>query len=434
MPFAAGKADTVSRPASWPALRVLVIQPTGDKRGHYGIYTTKLSQSLAHLGHSVVVCTNRLFPERYLHEPPAFTIRDVGRGTLGFERFDQAISARPVSYYYGYFRNSFLVTRAGLRAASSEPFDVVYITDAEFLTAALLLRGFKKRLPPIVMEVSAANFSFRDYPGALPKKLYKSFQREIFKSVLGRQIRAIAVLGEWHKLRLRAQLRLPETFPIEFIPDGGEEPAERLDMSEARRRLGISYRGPLLMFFGMLRRDKGIEDLLRAAARVREHDFRLVIAGSPMEYTETQIRDLVERAGVADKTVLRLEYIAEGDVPLHFFGCDALVLPYAGSYRGGSGPLMKGACTYGRPVIASDVSEMGRLVREHGLGVLAAPGSSESLAAAITQFLQLPDEVRAEMGRRAAALARANTWDAMAERFTSLFVRIIDRPARSRDV
>jgi glycosyltransferase involved in cell wall biosynthesis len=242
------------------------------------------------------------------------------------------------------------------------------------------------------------------------------------------------VLGEWHKLRLRAQLRLPETFPIEFIPDGGDEPAEHLDTSEARRRLGISYGGPVVLFFGMLRRDKGIEDLLRAAAQVREHDFRLVIAGSPMEYTETQIRGLVEKAGIADKTVLRLKYIAEEDVPLYFFGCDALVLSYAGSYRGGSGPLMKGACTYGRPVIASDVSEMGRLVREHGLGVLATPGSSESLAAAIRQFLQLPDEVRAEMGRRAVALARANTWDAMAERFTSLFARIIERPARSPDV
>lgn len=434
MPFAVGKVEGASRPASGPALRVLVIQPTGDKKGHYGIYTTKLSQALAHLGHSVVVCTNRLCPERYLHEPPAFTVRDVGRGALGFERFDQAITTRPLSYYYGYFRNSFLVTRAGLRAAHSEPFDVVYITDAEFLTAAVLLRGFGKSLPPIVMEVSAANFSFRDYPGALPKKLYKSFQREVFKSTLGRQIRAIAVLGEWHRPRLRAQLRLPETFPIECIPDGGDQPAERLDTREARRRLGIEYGGPLLMFFGMLRRDKGIDDLVHAAAQVRERDFRLVIAGSPMEYTETQIRALVERAGIADKTLLRLEYIAEEDVPLYFFACDALVLPYAASYRGGSGPLMKGACTYGRAVIASDVSEMGRLVREYGFGVLAAPGSSESLAGAITRFLRLPDEARAEMGRRAAALARANTWEAMAERFTRLFVRIIDTPARPPDV
>ena len=46
-------------------MRVLVVQPTGDKRGHYGLYTTKLAQALAKSGHDVTVCTNALEPSPY---------------------------------------------------------------------------------------------------------------------------------------------------------------------------------------------------------------------------------------------------------------------------------------------------------------------------------------------------------------------------------
>ena len=83
--------------------------------------------------------------------------------------------------------------------------------------------------------------------------------------------------------------------------------------------------------------------------------------------------------------------------------------------------MMKGACTFGRPVIASDVSELGRLVRESGLGLLCKPEDPESLAESIREFLAMPEERRAAMAQRALALGRTNSWGAMAERFTQLF-------------
>src|SRR5207237_280609 len=103
--------------------------------GHHGIFTVKLSQALAKMGHALTVCRLRAF-------------------------------------------------------------DVIYMTDVEFLTASLILKAHRAALPPIVMEVSAANFSFLDYPGSLWRKCYKVFQREVFRTTLGREIAACAVLGE----------------------------------------------------------------------------------------------------------------------------------------------------------------------------------------------------------------------------------------------
>lgn len=411
-------------------MRILVVQPTGDKMGHYGIYTVRLCQALGRRGHVVTLCTNRIYPERYVCEPLAFSIQQVDSGKWRFEQCDHAMTSFPAYYWWGYFRNSYRITSAAFKLCRSKDFDVVYITDAEFLVASVLLKLYGVRIPPVVMEVSAANFSFRDYPGSLPKKLYKVLQREIFKTIVGRQMQAISTLGEWHKPRLISQLRLPLDFTIAVIPDGGDEPSAVLSKVEARQKLGIDFTGPIFLFFGMLRKDKGIEILFEAAARLRSQEFKLMIAGHPIEYTSSAIDALVNKAGLEDKVILKLGYIEDGAVPLYFFAADALVLPYARIYTGGSGPLMKGACTYGRPVIASDVSELGRLVKQHELGLVSEPEDSESLASRLTEFLELPEETKQEMGKRASVLARANSWEAMAERFTKLFEEILQKRNR----
>ncbi len=392
--------------------------------GHYGIFTIKLCQALAKMGHAVVLCTNKAYPERYLSEPPAFGIVEVGGGTLAFEACDQAITTCPPYYWWGYFRNSYRISSAALTRCRSARYDVVYLTDVEFLTASLLLKRYRAYLPPVVMEVSAANWSFRDYPGSFAKKCYKVLQREVFRTTLGKEIRAISTLGEWHKDKLRTQLKLHEGFPISVIPDGGGEPQQVVGKREARKKLSLEYEGPIFLFFGMLRKDKGIETLVEAAGRLREQEFRLVIAGHPMEYAETAVTAMVEQTGLDGKVMLRLGYVKDEEVPLYFFASDAVLFPYSGCYTGGSGPLMKGACVYGRPVIASQVAELGRLVKEHELGLVCPPDDPGALADRMRQFLEIPESETKEMGERASALAKANSWETMAERFTRLFEEV----------
>jgi UDP-glucose:(heptosyl)LPS alpha-1,3-glucosyltransferase len=297
--------------------------------------------------------------------------------------------------------------------------------------ASLLLKA-ARTLPPVVMEVNAANFSFADYPGSLAKKGYKVLQREVFRTTLGRQIAACAVLSEWHRDQVRRQLRLSESFPVEVIPEGADAPAPPPPRPDARRRLGIAFDGPVFLFFGMLRKDKGLETLLEAAARVPGEAFRLVIAGFPIDYRADEVGALVSRAGVRDRVLLRLGYVDPEEVAAYFGAADALVLPYAPSYRGGIGPLTKGACAYGRPVIGADVSGMGDFIARYQVGLVCRPGAPEALAGRLREFLALRGEERDAMGRRAAAFGRANTWEAMAARFSALFERLASQRRAAR--
>jgi glycosyltransferase involved in cell wall biosynthesis len=88
---------------------------------------------------------------------------------------------------------------------------------------------------------------------------------------------------------------------------------------------------------------------------------------------------------------------------------------------------MKGACTFGLPVVVSDVSEMGSLAKKNGLGFVSKPADAISLEAALIAFLQAPAEVRAEIRSRALHLGEENSWPEMARKYETVFQSLIQR-------
>lgn len=403
-------------------MRVLLVQPGSDRRGHFGIYTVNQCQAIAKQGHEVTLWTNKVKPEKFLREPVLFRIVEAGNGKLTFDGCYEGSKLRLSRYAWMYLRNSYAVLDSALSAARTEHFDVIHVTGAEFTIASLVLKKHSKHIPPVVMEVSAANFSFASYSGPVPLRAYKVLQREIFKSTLGKELKAITVLGEFHKTVLRKQLRLPEEFPIIVIPDSSAVSECQLNVKEARRRLGLGdYDGALFLFFGLIRKDKGIEDLFKAVALLNGRDFKLVMAGAPYDYSEKQINGMISANHIEGKMVPRLGYVPDDEVPVYFSAADALVLPYARIYTGGSGPLQKGAGIHGRPAIVTDVSEMGDVVKKFQMGLVAEPGNPKSLADTMREFLEISPGDRQRMAANALAFAKGNSWETMAAKLTDLY-------------
>lgn len=403
-------------------MKILVIQPTADKRGHYGIYTVNLCQELAKLGNEVWLFTNRVYPEKFIAEKPAFKIIELDEGKYEFSKFDEKKNKFPLFYLFGYLRNSFLIFKSAIKFFKKKSFDIVQILDVEYGILSLLLKIYGKNLPPIVHLINAPNFSFFKYPGNFLKRIYKVKQREILKRCIGKEIKAIITLGEYHKKELKKQLNLKEDFPIKVIYDGATPPSFYLDKTEARKKIGINYQGTIFLFFGMIRKDKGIEFLFEASSLLKDKDFKILVAGTPFDYKEKEILDLVEKYKIKEKVILKLDYIKENEVYFYFYASDVLVLPYIKIYTGGSGPLLKEAAICRIPSIVSNVSEMGRLVRENKMGLIAQPENPQSLAEKIKEFLEMPESERKKLGEN--AFLMANTWQKMAKEYLDLYKKV----------
>ncbi len=402
-------------------MKILLIQPTGDKRGHYGIYTTHVCQELARLGHSVTLFTNKTDPQKYISEKVLFTLEEYKTPRYAFSKFDEIKTKNPLVYHWGYLRNCFCIVKAGLVFAQGKGFDVVQIFDSEYSIASILIKLYAKSLS-IILMVNAPNFSYDTYVGPWIIKVYKGIQRKFLKSLLGNKIKGVNMLGEFHRTEFRKQFDLSPDFPIAVIYDGADAPKVRLEKIDARRKIGIDYDGTLLLFFGMLRKDKGIEYLIHAVSLVKNLPFKLLIVGSLFDYTEEDIRAIIKKYDVGNKIMTDFNYIDIKDVYNYFFAGDALILPYVKLYAGGSGPLLKEGAVCKVPAIVSNVSEMGPLVQKHNMGFVVEPENASSLADAIKKFLLLSSEERAALGEN--AFKAANTWAKMGREYEAFYKKI----------
>lgn len=312
-------------------MKILALQPYGDGAGHFGKYTVRLCHEIGRLGHEVVLCTNFINAAEYLNETPALRLEQLGP-RYSFFPFEQKKNASPLVWLFGRMRNNVAVLRRAVRLAERERFDVVQLFSYELVSTWLFLTSRRSAtLPPMVIEIAAPNFSPEKYYGGRAERLWRRLQKLALKRMLGKYIQAVCMNSASHVPELRSQLGLPEGFIVECVGDTREIPQTPLDKSEARRRIGLAgYKGCVFLFFGTIRRDKGLDNLLKAFEMLPEGaECRLVIAGMPLDWSMSEeAKDVLSDPRV----MTRSEYIPEDQIDAYFYASDALVLPYAGFY------------------------------------------------------------------------------------------------------
>ncbi|QIO20863.1 glycosyltransferase [Haloarcula sp. JP-L23] len=151
-----------------------------------------------------------------------------------------------------------------------------------------------------------------------------------------------------------------------------------LDKSTARTRLNLPEEEFLLMFFGEMRTEKGVDVLVDALASYSGPPLTAVFAGRPVDVDTDEFGRLDGNPAVSVRTVL--EFVPQSDVKAYFKAADVFVLPYRqsfGTYRT-SGVFHK-ACGSLRPVIAPAFGMFEHLIEGWQLGTTYRPGSSVSL-------------------------------------------------------
>jgi glycosyltransferase involved in cell wall biosynthesis len=166
------------------------------------------------------------------------------------------------------------------------------------------------------------------------------------------------------------------------------------------RRLGLESQRVdgrrRILFFGRVMAYKGLHLLIEASDHVvTDHpDVRFVVAGRGPELD--RLRPELERRPWFE---LHDRYIPDEEVAQLFLDAELVVLPYVEASQSGVAALAAG---FGKPVVATDVGELGELVRKTGMGAVVRP-ASETLAAALMGLLDRPDRLAALAAHAAAA-------------------------------
>jgi glycosyltransferase involved in cell wall biosynthesis len=190
-------------------------------------------------------------------------------------------------------------------------------------------------------------------------------------------------------------------------PDEAQLPPELADV-----------RGPVVLFFGLLRPYKGIRALLEAWRGIEGAEL-WIVGRARMPLAPLQA---LAPSGV--RFIPR--FVPDAELAAYFRRADVVVLPYSRTERLDMSGVLATALAFGRACVLTDVGGFSEAAAT-GAARLVAPGDAAALHEALRGLLEDP----AERERRAtAALAAARgpySWEAAARSTLTLYERISPR-------
>ena len=200
---------------------------------------------------------------------------------------------------------------------------------------------------------------------------------------------------------------------IDVIPHGIMPVQNLPDLTDARKKLNLPQDRQIILFFGGIRPNKGLDILIKALKIVKSHNERvlLVIAGGLLgRFSFEAYSDMIRKADLSEHVQTFIHFIPEEDVDYFFAASNLLVLPYL-TFEAQSGVLLR-AYAHKKPVVVSNVGAMGELVSSDNIGLAVEPGAVEPLAQAVINAL---DDLDKFQSRYNPDLESKYSWEHIAE-------------------
>lgn len=391
----------MEKDATPPRRRVWIVGPGFLFLGGVSVYTCRLATELAREQDVSVLLLRRLIPA-WLYPGRKRAGCDLTSLSYG----DAVPVAGEIDWYWGH-----QVRRATRRLRRERP-DVLVLqwwTAAALHTYLALALAARRAGVPVVIE-----FHEIQDTGEAEVPLVAGYCRRLMPALLA--LASGALLHNRHDLDLlRATYGAAaiERLAVEIAPHG---PYDHLPVP--RRATAAADGVTRLLFFGLIRPYKGLEDLIAAFDGLTDEQasrFTLTVVGETWQGW-TLPAERIAASPHRDRITFVNRYVSDVEAGAHFAAADALVLPYR---RGSaSGPLQI-AMSSGLHVLLYAVGGLVEAVREYAGAVLVPPSDVDALRAAL---LALP-------ARRGQRFTDPHSWAAVGAALDRITTTVHARPS-----
>lgn len=156
---------------------------------------------------------------------------------------------------------------------------------------------------------------------------------------------------------------------------------------EARSKLGYAPEDYVLLFFGYIRKYKGLDIALQAMPAIKKAipSARLLIVGESYddiaEYTS-----LIDQLGLAQEVQLISEYVPNEAVAQYFQASDCVLLPYRTATQSG---ILNIAYGFTKPVVATNVGGFAEFIRNGETGILVEGTEPDTFARGVAEWYRI---------------------------------------------
>tara|TARA_X000000368_G_C23040298_1_gene716546 strand:+ start:693 stop:1838 length:1146 start_codon:yes stop_codon:yes gene_type:complete len=181
---------------------------------------------------------------------------------------------------------------------------------------------------------------------------------------------------------------------IHIVPHGNYIPFINIqkDKKKSREYLDLPADKTILLFFGMIKKVKGLEVLLKSFRKVVDKNTNtiLLIAGSPWQNDFKVYQQIIDDNNLSENIILHTKFIPHEDIEYYYSASDLVVLPYKKIYQ--SGVLMM-TLSYARPALVSDLPPLKEVITDNENGFLFNSEDVDDLASRLNQILSDKDNL-----------------------------------------
>jgi glycosyltransferase involved in cell wall biosynthesis len=316
--------------------------------------------------------------------------------------------------------------RAAARRINDSDADVVLVQHEYGIfggpSGALLLRLLDRVTAPVVVTLHTV----LEEPN--------SDQRAVIEALVATASRLVVMAEKGREILIRVHGVAPEKIVV--IPHGVPD-RPLADPDDAKARFGFAGRR-VLMTFGLLSPNKGIETMIRAMPRIVAAEPRALyvilgathphlVAHEGEAYREGLIA-LAAELGVSENVSFIDGFMEQQRLLDYIEAADIYVTPYLNEAQITSGTLSY-AVGLGKPVVSTPYWHASELLGD-GVGTLVPFGDSDGFAASISALLASEAKMTA-MRNRAWQIGRSMTWERLAHAYLAVFrAAMAERPLR----
>jgi glycosyltransferase involved in cell wall biosynthesis len=169
---------------------------------------------------------------------------------------------------------------------------------------------------------------------------------------------------------------------------------DKRKISSTKKDFGFDENSKLLLFFGYVRKYKGLDLLIDALAELVKKDstYKLLAAGEFYD-DEKYYRDKIETLKLGASVKLLNKFIPNEEVAKYFEPSDLVVLPYRSATQSG---ILNLAYGFYKPVLVTDVGGLAEFVDNGKTGYVIKSDSQKDLIDGIINFFNQREKINFE--------------------------------------
>jgi len=237
----------------------------------------------------------------------------------------------------------------------------------------------------------------------------------IFTTYFSKMVDGFIAMSEKVKLDIRLFSHKPITVtPHPIFNQFGNSISKQL----ARENLGLPQNDKIIIFFGYIRKYKGLDLLLHAMDNesIKKMNIKLMIVGEFYD-DEAPYLSLISTLGLQEQVIVYANYIPDAEVKNYVCSADFIIQPYKTATQSGVTPM---AYHFVKPMLVTNVGGLADTVHHMSVGIVVEP-NAEAIGKGIVNLYELgadyfiPNIIEEK---------KKYTWTQMTEKFLALYQQL----------